>query len=56
MSETCPTVKIKSTHPESQGPFVEINESDFDAKKHQRYEEPKKAAPVKPPGASAPTP
>jgi hypothetical protein len=33
------TIKIKSTHPESQGPFVIINESDFDADKHALYVE-----------------
>ena len=31
------TVKIKSSHP-SQGAFVEINESDFDAKIHTLFE------------------
>lgn len=43
-----PTVKIKSTDPATQGDFVVINESDFDEKKHVKYEEPKaKAAPAK---------
>lgn len=37
-------MKVKSTHPESQGPFVLINESDFDAKVHEKYEEPKSTA------------
>lgn len=32
-------IKIKSTHPESQGPFVLINEEDFDATKHRPYDE-----------------
>lgn len=32
------TIKIKSTH-ESQGPFVIINEEDFDAKRHVLYVE-----------------
>jgi len=36
----CPVVKIKSTHPETQGAFVEINETDFDAEKHELYVEP----------------
>lgn len=31
------TVKIKSTHPKSQGEFVEINESDYDEKKHTLF-------------------
>lgn len=35
---TVPTVKIKSSDPKSQGAFVEINESDFDPKKHEKYE------------------
>lgn len=49
----CKTIRIKSTHPKSQGDFVEINESDFDKKIHELYEEvsepvkPKKAAKVK---------
>lgn len=34
---TCKVVRIKSTHPKSQGAFVEINETDFDPKKHQLY-------------------
>lgn len=34
-------LKIKSTHPESQGPFVLIDECDFDAKVHTLYEAPK---------------
>jgi hypothetical protein len=29
------TVQIKSSDPESQGPFVVINEEDFDAEKHE---------------------
>lgn len=33
---TCETVKIKSSHP-SQGEFVEINASDFDATKHELF-------------------
>ncbi|SDX13154.1 HeH/LEM domain-containing protein [Variovorax sp. YR634] len=32
-------IKIKPSH-ESQGPFVLINEGDFDPKKHELYEEP----------------
>lgn len=33
----CPTVRIKSTHAASQGEFVEINESDFDATRHELH-------------------
>lgn len=39
MSDTCPTVRITPEH-ESQGAFVEINESDFDPAVHTLYEEP----------------
>lgn len=53
MSDSCNTVKIKSTHPASQGPFVEINESDFDPAKHEFFKEPP-AAPVLPPLPPAP--
>lgn len=45
MSEVCLTVMIKSTHPESQGAFVEINASAFDPAKHERYIAPPPAAP-----------
>lgn len=38
MSDTCKTVRIKSSHPESQGEFVEINESDFDPAIHELLE------------------
>ena len=37
MADTCKTVRIVSTHPESQGPFVEINEEDFDKSVHKLY-------------------
>lgn len=53
MSDKCPTVKVKASHP-SQGAFVEINESDFDAAKHVRYVEPP-PAPALPPLPPAPT-
>jgi hypothetical protein len=52
MSDKCPTVKVKASHP-SQGAFVEINESDFDAAKHERYIE-LPAAPALPPLPPAP--
>ena len=31
--------RIKSTHPESQGPFVLINPQDFDPSKHELFVE-----------------
>lgn len=34
----CKTIRIKSTHPESQGPFVEINATDFDSARHERFD------------------
>ncbi len=37
MNETCPTVKVKASN--AQG-FVVINESDFDAKVHVRFDAP----------------
>ncbi len=51
----CRTVQIKSSHPQSQGPFVEINESDFDAVKHERYIAPPPPPPA-PPAAPPPPP
>jgi len=51
MSEACPTVRIRPSHP-SQGAFVEINESDFDAARHERFDVP--LAP--PPAPMAPLP
>jgi len=39
MSEVCNTVKVKSTHPETQGAFVEINEEDFNEAVHELYVE-----------------
>lgn len=33
------TVRIKSTHPESQGPFVNINKDDFVEGQHELYVE-----------------
>lgn len=35
--ESCKTIKIKPSH-ESQGDYVLINESDFDASKHELFE------------------
>lgn len=42
---TCPTIKIKSSDPKTQGDFVEINESDFDPKKHELFVEGSAPAP-----------
>lgn len=50
----CKTVQIKSTHPESQGPFVEINAGDFNAEIHERYVAPPRA--VLPPPPPLPPP
>ena len=33
-------MKIKSTHPPSQGEFVVINDEDFDPARHEPYDEP----------------
>lgn len=33
------TVKIHSTHPASQGPYVVIDKADFDADKHELYDD-----------------
>lgn len=38
------TIKVKSTDPKNQGPFVLINAEDFDEKVHKRYEDPKQKA------------
>lgn len=38
------TIRIKSTHPASQGDFVEINETDYDPSKHELFDK----APVSP--------
>lgn len=46
-----PVVRIKSTHPESQGDFVEINSEDFDSSKHDLFD-----APPPPPPEIVPPP
>lgn len=53
----CPVVKIKPSHP-SQGAFVEINEEDFDATKHEIYVSlpPPPVAVVLPPPPAPPHP
>lgn len=50
MSEICPTVRIRPSHP-SQGAFVEINASDFDPTRHEQFD-----APPPPPAAPPPPP
>lgn len=40
MPETCPTVRVVAADPEAQGPFVVINESDFDEAVHTLYVDP----------------
>lgn len=51
----CKTIKIKSSHPASQGAFVEINEGDFDeAKGHERYIDAPPASVPPPPVLDAP--
>jgi hypothetical protein len=40
MSDICKVVRVKSTHPESQGDFVEINETDFVEGVHELYDGP----------------
>lgn len=41
-------IKVKSTHPESQGPYVLLDEEDFDKEKHELYVE------VEPEGGAEP--
>jgi hypothetical protein len=40
---TLPTVRVKSSHPDHVQGFYTINESDFDPKKHELWEEDKPA-------------
>jgi hypothetical protein len=55
-ANVCPVVRVKAWHP-SQGAYVEINASDFDPIRHERFE---LAAlpplPVVPPTPSTPAP
>ncbi len=37
-------MKVKSTHPESQGPFVLIEDADFNPDVHEKYVESKASA------------
>lgn len=54
MSDKIEVVKIKSSHPPTQGPFILLNKSDFDpAKGHELYTE---GAPVPPPPAAVAPP
>jgi hypothetical protein len=50
--DSCPTVKVK--HDESPGGYFVINESDFDAAVHVKYDEPAPLPPV--PGPLPPPP
>jgi hypothetical protein len=38
MSETCPTVKIKTDAPENEAGYIVINESDFDETIHELFD------------------
>lgn len=49
---TCPVVRIKSSHPASQGDFIEINKADFDESKHVLHVE----VPLPPPPVLPPPP
>lgn len=44
-----PVIRIKSTHPASQGPFVEINKADFDPTKHELFDAPPPPPELPPP-------
>lgn len=35
--DTVETVRVKSTHPESQGPFIVVNKADFDPSIHTEF-------------------
>lgn len=37
MSETCPTVKVKTTATDNEAGFIVINEADFDSKVHELF-------------------
>lgn len=56
MSDKIETVKIKSSHPKSQGDFVEINKSDFDPKKHTLFDAKDAPAPAPAPVVAPPAP
>jgi hypothetical protein len=53
MSETCPTVKVKSANPEHEQGFIVINESDFDAATQELFVEPDADADAEPKKAAA---
>lgn len=38
MSQELRTVRVKATHPPSQGEWVVMNESDFDPARHELYD------------------
>jgi len=46
-------MKVKSTHPASQGPFVLIEERDYDPAVHKPYQEELPKARAVPPAAAA---
>lgn len=50
----CPVVRVKSWHP-SQGDFVEINESDFNPEKYERYTAVPPPPVVPPPSVTPPS-
>lgn len=45
------TIKIKSSHPETQGEFVIIDEKDFDEKVHEKFDGEAEEKPAKQRGA-----
>lgn len=47
------TVRVKPTHPESQGPYVILDSAQFDPAVHQLYVEPGQA-PAEAPAPAAP--
>lgn len=47
MTQTCATVKVKSSHPKTQGAFVEINESDFNPNVHELYDAEQRPMPTR---------
>lgn len=57
-ANTCSVVRVDSTNPKAQGPFVEINASDFDPARHTLYIEPPPLTTpvVLPPPPAAPAP
>ena len=52
----CKTVRVAAWAPESQGPFVEINETDFDPALHKAYVEPEAPLAQQEPAKADPQP